>query len=261
MGDELAKIILLGSGAALSDASRENMYLVVQGKQSSILIDCAGSPIQRLLKARVPLDSIDHVILTHHHPDHVYGLPIFLMGLWLAGRKKVLHVYGLAETLHAARAMMDAFEWQEWHSLGSFPTEFHAVPRTENGVGKILDTPEFSVSATSTEHFVPTLALRFHSNVSGKSVAYSSDTDVSESVVALARGADLLIHEATTIDQPSKGHSSARQAGEQAQRAGVKNLVLVHLPPNGNIKEIHAAAAKAFDGKIFVGRDFASYKF
>lgn len=256
----MAKIILLGSGAALSDATRENMYLVVQGKHSSILIDCAGSPIQRLLKARVSLDSIDHVILTHHHPDHVYGLPIFLMDLWLAGRQKVLHVYGPEETLRAARAVMEAYEWQQWRSLGSFPTEFHTVPRTENGV-KILDTPEFSVSATSTKHFVPTLALRIDSNASGKSVAYSSDTDVSEAIVTLARGVDWLFHEATTVEQPSKGHSSARQAGEQAQRAGVKSLVLVHLPPNGDVKKIHAAAAKTFNGKIFVGRDFASYKF
>src|SRR5512141_407849 len=101
-------MILLGTGAALSDAHRENTYLVVQGEQTSILVDCAGSPIQRLLKARVPLDSIDHVILTHHHPDHIHGLPVLLLDLWLAKRKKTLHIYGLAETLRAAKAILSA---------------------------------------------------------------------------------------------------------------------------------------------------------
>src|SRR5512142_3537463 len=149
----MAQLILLGSGAALSDAGRENMYLVVHGESSSILVDCAGSPVQRLLKAKVPLDSIDHLILTHHHPDHIYGLPVLLMDLWLAGRKKVLHIHGLAETLRAARGVMHSFQWERWNEHGFFPVEFHMVP--DKGIGLIIVSPEFSVSATQTEHLIP----------------------------------------------------------------------------------------------------------
>lgn len=257
----MAKIILLGSGAALSDAKRENMYLVVQGKQSSILIDCAGSPIQRLLKAHVPLDSLDHVILTHYHPDHLYGLPILLMDFWLAGRQRVLRVHGLEETIRAARALLEAFDWKEWHSHGFFPTEFHTLNIPQSGIGSALETSEFKITATRTKHFVPTIAVKITSNATGRTIVYSSDTEVCDSLVEISRGADVLIHEATSVDAPTLGHSSAKEAGEQAQRAGVKELMLVHLPPNGDVRKIRAAAAKAFDGKIFVGRDFASYKF
>ena len=255
----MAQVIMLGTGAALSDAKRENTYLVAQGEKTSILVDCGGSPVQRLLKVGVPLDSIDHVILTHHHPDHLYGLSVFLLDLWLAGRKNVLHIYGLAETLRAAQAMMRAFEWERWREHGFFPVEFHRV--SKKGIELIIVTPEFSVSATPTEHLLPTIATRFVSTASGKTVVYSSDTMVCESIVALACDADMLFHEATSIDQAHYGHSSARQAGEQATRARVKQLVLVHLPPDGDVDEIHAAAASTFKGKIVVSKDFQKFKF
>ncbi len=255
----MAQVILLGTGAALSDATREHTYLVVQGETSSILIDCGGGPVQRLSKAGVALDSIDHLILTHHHPDHLYGVSVFLLDLWLAGRKKVLHIYGLPETLRATRAMMHAFEWERWFKVGYFPVEFHRVSNA--AISLQIVTPEFSVSTTTTKHLLPTIATRIVSRQSSKAIVYSSDTEVCDSVAELARGVDILFHEATTIDKPVLGHSSAAQAGAQAKRAGVKKLVLVHLPPDGDVKKIHAAAAKTFGGKTVVGKDFARFEF
>lgn len=257
----MPKLTLLGSGAALSDPSRENMYLVVQGEHAAVLVDCAGSPIQRLHKARVPLDAIDNVILTHHHPDHLYGLPIFMMDLWLAGRKKILHLYGLPETIRAARALLDAFDWGEWHQHGFFPTEFHTVDIPKNGIGSVFDTADFKITATRTVHFVPTIALKFDSPSTRKSLVYSSDAEVDHGVVELAKGADILLHEATSVTKKTPGHSSAREAGTQASRAGVKELVLVHLPPKGSIAKLRSAAQTTFKGKVVVGKDFMKIRF
>jgi len=255
----MAQVILLGTGAALSDETRENTYMVVEGDATSILIDCGGSPVQRLSKAGVGLERIDHLILTHHHPDHLYGVPVFLLDLWLAGRKKALHIHGLAETLHATRAMMHALEWERWFKAGFFPVKFHQA--SKDAIGLQIVTPEFSVSTTLTKHLLPTIATRVVSRQSGKSIVYSSDTQVCDPVVDLARGVDILFHEATTIDKTTLGHSSARQAGAQAKRAGVKKLVLVHLPPNGDAKKLYAAATQCFDGTVVVGKDFARFRF
>ncbi|MDE3087974.1 MAG: MBL fold metallo-hydrolase [Chloroflexota bacterium] len=255
----MAQVILLGTGAALSDETREHTYMVVQGNESAVLIDCGGGPVQRLSKAGVALDSIDHMILTHHHPDHLYGVSIFLLDLWLAGRKKVLHIYGLPETIRATRGMMHAFEWERWFNLGFFPVKFHRV--TRDAGRPLMATPDFSISTSATKHLLPTLATRFESSQSGKAIVYSSDTEVCDSVVDLARDADILFHEATTVNKAAVGHSSARQAGAQAQRAGVKKLVLVHLPPNGDVEKLRAAAKGCFSGRVTVGKDFARYEF
>lgn len=255
----MAQVILLGTGAALSDAVRENTFLAVQAESGSILVDAAGSPLQHLLRAGVPLDSLTHLILTHHHPDHIYGLSVLLLDLWLAGRKKVLHIYGLTETLRAARAMMHAFEWEKWRLHGFFPVEFHRVPKKNNQ--PVFATPDLVVTASPTKHLLPTIALRFTSASSGKSLVYTSDTMVCDSVVELACDANILLHEATTVDSPSFGHSSARQAGEQAARARVKELVLVHLPPDTPPEELRAAAEAGFSGKVIVARDMMRIKF
>ena len=255
----MAHVILLGTGAALSDETREHTYLVVKGKQSAMLIDCAGSPVQRLIKAGVALDRIEHLILTHHHPDHIYGVSVFLLDLWLAGRKKVLHVYGLAETLRATRALMRAFEWERWLQFGFFPIEFHRIPPRPRDA--LIVTPEFSISTTPTKHLLPTIAVRVESNASKKSITYSSDTEVCDAVENLARDSHTLFHEATTLNHSNGGHTSARQAGTQANRAGVKKLVLVHLPPHCDTTKWRAAAEKNFGGQVVVGKDFARFQF
>lgn len=255
----MPQVILLGTGAALSDDTRENTYLVVQGETGSILVDCAGSPTQRLLRAGIVLDSIDHLVLTHHHPDHIYGLSVLLLDLWLAGRKKTLHIHGLAETLRAARGMMHAFQWENWREHGFFPVEFHRV--SKGRIRTIATTSEFTVSAVETKHLIPSIALRITSTATTKSVTYSSDTMVCDSLVELACKSDILFHEATTVDKPTFGHSSARQAGEQATRAGVKELVLVHLPPDTPAEVLRAAARETFRGKLSVSKDFGRYRF
>ncbi|MCX7837921.1 MAG: MBL fold metallo-hydrolase [Anaerolineae bacterium] len=253
----MAQLILLGTGAALSDATREHTYLVVKGEREAILIDCAGSPVQRLLKAGVALDQIDHIILTHHHPDHIYGLSVLLLGMWLAGRKKPLSIYGLADTLRATRALMRAFEWERFKNF--FPIEFHRVPQRYHNAH--LVTAEFSVSSAPTRHIIPTIAVRIEARASRRAITYSSDTEVLDDVVNLARGSYILVHEATTLDTDSNGHTSARQAGEQATRADVKKLVLVHLPPECDVRAWRTAAQSTFTGTVIVGKDLMRLRF
>ncbi|MCL4395954.1 MAG: MBL fold metallo-hydrolase [Chloroflexi bacterium] len=255
----MAQVILLGTGAALSGPQREHTYLVVQGDAGSILVDCGGGPVQRLGRIGVGLDSIDHLIVTHHHPDHIYGLPILLLDFWLARRKKVLHIHGLPRALRAVRSIMHAFEWERWRDVGFFPVEFHPV--STQSISLQIVTPEFSVSTTAVQHLLPTIATRVVSTKSGKSFVYSSDTEVCESLVELARGVDILFHEATTVAKASPGHSSARQAGAQARRANAKKLVLVHLPPGVDERELHAQAQRSFGGPVVVGKDWARFRF
>jgi ribonuclease Z len=255
----MAQVILLGTGAALSDATREHTYLVAKGKQSALLIDCAGSPVQRLSRVGVALDWIDHLILTHHHPDHIYGVSVFLLDLWLAGRKQALHIYGLAETLRATRAMMHAFEWERWFKFDFFPVKFHRIPPTPRDA--LIVTPEFSVSTAPTKHLLPTVAVRVESNASQQSFTYSSDTQVCDAIARLARDSALLFHEATTLTQATGGHTSAQQAGAQAKRANARKLVLVHLPPKCNTQKWRAAARQSFGRPVTVGKDFARFTF
>jgi ribonuclease Z len=90
---------------------------------------------------------------------------------------------------------------------------------------------------------------------------YSADTEPCDSVQALAQGATLLIHEATT-PQPFAGHTTPRQAGQVAAQAGVDRLVLVHFSPRWTMsaaQAIEEVRAGGFVGDVEVGREFGVY--
>lgn len=253
----MAKLTLLGTGSALSGPDRENTYLLLQGASTNILIDCAGSPAQRLARVGVSPAQIDHLILTHSHPDHIYGLSVFMLNAWMTGRQVPLHVFGLAETLRGARLMLRAVEAQDWPQF--FKIHYHIIPRASPA--PILEQDEFSIITMPAVHFVPTMSLRITSAASGVSVMYTADTAPTENIITLAEGAKYLLHEATLLEGSDRGHSSALQAGEAATRAHAAELILVHLPPQVRPDEWHAAARRAFSGPIHVAADFDSFEF
>ncbi len=119
-----------------------------------------------------------------------------------------------------------------------------------------LRIAEFDILGAPTSHFVPTLALRFTDRNTGNTIAYSSDTAPDANVVALAKDADVFLHEATLLDTSSAGHSNAYEAGVDAAAANVRELVLLHVPPNVNPAQWREAANANFPGKVTVARDF-----
>ena len=217
----MTKLTILGTAAALPDPGTENTYMVVQGNQSAILIDCAGSPIQRLHAAGVPLDLLDGLILTHHHPDHIYGVSPFFLGFWLSGRKAPFHVYAPARTLHAAQGMMELLEWDDWPHRPA--VHFHEIPLEPNVT--VLDGPEFTITASPGKHMLPVVSLRIHSKESGGVLTYCCDTEPTPETTALAHGADIVIHECAGEEL---GHTGPRQAGAVAAQAETDRLVLIH---------------------------------
>jgi len=243
------QIIFLGTSNAIPAIGRENTHLLIRHNQESILVDCASNPIVHLQRGGVNPEQINHLILTHFHPDHVSGASLFLMDLWLLGRKRPLFIYGLEHTLSRLQAMMELYDWRTWP--GFFPLEYRVIPEVEKA--KVLTLDGLEIVASPVKHLLPTIGIRISFNHSQKVAAYSSDTEPCEEVVRLAKDADVLIHEAAGR---SIGHTSSRQAGEVAQKAGVKRLYLIHYPANLTKDELIQDARTAFEGEVFVCEDF-----
>jgi ribonuclease Z len=246
----MAKLIILGSSNAIADESHENTHMVLQGVERTILIDCVNNAILRL--GRVGLDHHDltDLILTHFHPDHVSGVPLLLMNMWLLGRRRPLDVFGLNHTLDRVEDMMEFYDWSTWPNF--FPLTYHHLP--ENDLTPVLESAEFGIYASPVCHLLPTIGLRFEVLQSGKTLAYSCDTKPCKQVVKLAAGVDLLIHEASGA---FPGHTSAAQAGEIAFKAGARALCLIHYPTGtNNSQSLVSQAKKHFHGDVFLAKDF-----
>lgn len=242
----MGRIVVLGSAYAIADEHRENTHLAIVEDDQVLLIDAPGSPVARLMRAGLSWQQIRGVIITHFHPDHVSGVPLLLMDLWLLGRKDPLVVYGPGHGIKRLQAMMDLYDWQRWP--GFYALEYEIVPEQE--MVCFIESPTWRVYASPVKHFLPTLGLRIE--LKNGTLAYSSDTEPCEAVIELARGAEVLIHEATG---EGAGHTSPAQAGEVARKAGVGSLYLIHTPPLAQPEAWVAQAREAFNGPVYLARD------
>jgi len=251
----VARVIALGTAAVVSSAAHANTYLVLEGERGFFLIDCADRPLVRIRRAGLAFQELRGLIITHFHPDHISGVPILLNNIWLLGRTNPLPVYGLQDVVERFETMMDLFRQDEWPDL--FPIPCHVVAEEMGAL--VLENDEFLITSGPVKHLVPTIGVRIENKRSGKVLTYSSDTEPCEATVELARGADILIHEAATN---TVGHSSAAQAGEIARRASAGRLVLIHYRPAPHKYEdwVEEAAA-AFGGQVELAQDFGEYEF
>jgi ribonuclease Z len=249
------KLIVLGSSAAVPDRSHLNSHLAIIDRDRTILIDCSGTQLLRLQEAGIAVESVTDIILTHFHPDHVGGMPLLLMNMWLLGRRELLSIHALDHCIDRLVKMMELYSWQ--FLPGLFPVSLGRVQEREQE--EVLIRDGLRITSSPVRHVMPNLGLRIEHLQHGQVITYSSDTEPCDAVVRLAQGAHTLIHEATG---EMVGHSSARQAGEIARRAGVSELVLIHYPVHeGDTPALLQEAGEAFNGPVRLAQDFMEIEF
>lgn len=251
----MAELLLLGTGAAFNDGSREPTMLALRGRQSTIVIDCGSNAIRQLQRLGVPLESIERLILTHSHADHTSGFGLLVEMLWLSGRRRPLPIHGPADAVDVARRLFGQWDTSGWEGLPEL--QWHEVPLE---VGAPIATgADLELTAAPGVHSVPVIGVRARDLHGGGVLVYGADGEPAPGILALARQADLLVHEATG---DFAGHSSAEGAAQLASEAGARRLVLVHLAPGTNDLQVQqAAAAKVFSGDVIIGHDLDRVEF
>jgi ribonuclease Z len=249
-----ARLIPLGT-TAIADPAHDNVYMVLDSGEMKILIDCGGSPSSRVMRAGLNFRDLDSLIVTHHHPDHIYGVPILLMNLWLLGRRGSFPIYGPQKTLSIIHQMMDLYEWDTWPDF--LRLDFREIPLVADT--PVLSDQIVSITASPVAHMIPAIGLRITNQQTGKVLVYTSDTMRDPCIVDLARDADILIHEATG---EYYGHSTGADAARDALEANAKQLVLIHYPSlRGDPEAVLKEAKATFQGPVELAEDFRVYEF
>ena len=242
----MSRITFLGTASAVPNRMHQNAHFILEAGQRVVLVDCSGNPVVRLEEAGIDPLRITDVVLTHFHPDHVSGLPLLLMDLWLMGRENALTIHGQAEDVAKARQIMALYDWEKWTTF--YPVDFHGLPAEENAI--LFEDEAISILASPVCHMIPAIGLRMQ--LPEGVVCYSTDTGPCEAVIRLASGADVLIHEASGA---APGHASAAEAGQVAAQAGVESLVLIHYPPDADPEALALEAGVAFSGDVLIAED------
>ncbi|NYF57936.1 ribonuclease BN (tRNA processing enzyme) [Micromonospora purpureochromogenes] len=205
-----------------------------------LLVDLGYATVPRLLE-HITADQVDAVFISHGHPDHCADLNPLLRARALRDDPPApLPVYALPGALDAVLAL-------DRPGMLAAAYVLHEIT-----VGSRLDIGPFRAQTRLLPHWVPNAGVRLAAG--DRVLAYTGDTGPSPDVVELARDADLLLAEATYVDEVPEDSrrylSSARQVGRQAADAGVRHLLLTHLWPGTDPAAARAAAGDRYDGEI-----------
>ncbi len=225
----------LGSGDWLQSKHNDNSCYTID---DNILIDCNSALVMNLLHCDIEPTSIDTIFFTHMHTDHMLGLCAFAQ-MWKIKRHDLggLTLIGPAATIRTAvmQALYftfcrkpDATEEELMQAIGHLPN----IVEVE-GEGR-LETDDYRVYYTDSDHSVPGLCYRFDHKATGKRLGISGDTKMLTKFADFWRLCDLLVYEcsygAGPLDENNEKcrHSSAREAAQVCIDCGARTLMLTH---------------------------------
>jgi ribonuclease BN (tRNA processing enzyme) len=274
------RLILLGTGGGprpRKATAASSQVIVVGG--AAYVIDCGDGVARQLASVGVPLTSLRHVFITHQHSDHNADYGNLLLLSWAAGLRTRVDTWGPPPLDEMTRLFfqMNAYDINtRIADEGRVPLAplVHAHEISKDAV--ILEDDQVKVTVALVEHppVVPAFAYRF--DTADRAIVISGDTARSENLIRLAKGAEVLVHEAMYVPAVDRivarvpnastlrqhlidSHTSAEDVGRVAQAAGVKMLVLSHLvPPDDPLvtDEMWIKAASAhFRGTVILGKD------
>jgi ribonuclease Z len=289
-------LVFLGTSGSMPTAQRAPTAILVRRGGERLLFDCAEGTQRQLLRSNVGLIELREIFLTHYHADHYLGLPGMLKTFALRGREVPITIFGppgLKDLFVALRRIFgkltypyELVELAPGESLdrGDYKLQTFSVNHGVSAIGyALVEAPRpgrFDVAAadelgvpegpqrgalqrgesvTLEDGRVVTPELVLGEPRTGRKLVLSTDTAPAQSVVDAARGADVLIHEATFAQEERDRaretlHSTAAEAAEVARSAEVGLLALTHLSNRYFGGEIEREAQEVFPDTV-VPRD------
>ena len=275
------RLILLGTaGGPRPRTTRSAPAQAIVVDDAVYVVDCGNGVARQLVLANLPLRDVRDIFITHQHSDHNADYGNLILIAWTAGLSTRLDTWGPPPLAR----MTDLFFEMNETDIRARTVDERRVPlrplvraHEVHGGGPVMHDENVRVTAALVHHppIVPAFAYRFDGE--DRSIVISGDTTPSDNLVALARRADVLVHEAlfnaAAVDRliasvPNAAdlrrsilshHTTAEEAGRIAAEAQVGTLVLSHLIPAEDPMVTDAmwidAARKHFGGRVIVGKD------
>jgi ribonuclease BN (tRNA processing enzyme) len=272
------RLILLGTagGPAPKVIGSAPAQAIVIGDRI-YLVDCGDGVARQMALAKLQFRDLRAIFITHQHSDHNAGYgPLFLLG-WTAGLSTV-DAYGPPPLEKMTRLLLEAYAFDIETRIadeGRPPLAPLIHAHDIAAAGEIFNDDRVKVTTALNRHPPIEHSFAYRFDAADRSVVISGDTNYSEAVIGLAKGADVLVHEAlyrpyfeeADTPQPRSvrqhiiaSHTHVEDVGRVAAAAGVKQLVLSHLVPSAPAGAVSdeqwlAGARKHYSGPVIIGRD------
>ncbi len=234
------KLTVLGCLGAYPYKNQGTTSYLLQSDGFNLLIDAGSATLVKLEEHLDPLD-LDAVILSHYHHDHIADLGV-LQYYWQLHPEKepgsILPIYGHTKDL-------THFEELTLPDVTKGCAYFEAEE---------LKIGPFIITFMETIHPVVCYAMRIVEESTGKILVFTGDSGYLESFADFAKDAALFLADTYlfTGNERHKAHFTSKEAGELAQAAKVKKLVLTHLPQFGDLEQLRSEAQEAAGPEVKV---------
>ena len=246
-------VTILGSGTCVPSLRRSSCSILMKIRDKYLLFDSGAGTMRKLLENGVEIFDVSFVFYSHFHPDHTAELvPFLFANKYPDGSRRNIPL-----TLMAGKGFEKFYDdlinvYGHWIELAPGLLTIVELDNTSYDM-RVFD--DFKVESLPVDHNPESIAYRI-TNSDGISIVYSGDTDVSENLVTLSKDADLLICESALPDELKvKGHLTPSLAGEIADRANVRKLVLTHFYPECDQVDIEKECRKTYSGPLLLAED------
>ena len=215
----------VGSGDSFGSGGRFQTCILVDGPRSRVALDFGTSSLIALAQQGIEPNSIDAVLLTHLHGDHCGGVPFLLIDAMLAARStRPLIVAGPHDLERRMGEIREALFPGSHVMTPKFPLRW-----LELEPGTPRDILDLVVTAQPARHTAETNPTALRVELDGKIVAYTGDTEWTDDVALVARGADLLIAECYHYEKPIKWHLNYPAIAAHRADFGARRVILTHM--------------------------------
>lgn len=272
----LFRLTLLGTGNPRPSPDRLGPAILVEAGSETLLIDAGRGATQRIFEigSGALLRSVDTVLLTHLHSDHLVGLPDLWLSGRIFGRHRPVRLLGPEGTVNLARhlELAFAFEVRVRTEDEGFPAEGGRFEARDVQAGVVLEGEGLQVRAFPVDHGPEVKpAFGYRLDFGGRFAVISGDTRPTEELVRWSRGADVVIHEVLSpeverrraqvvdpkaVEKIIARHTTPEQAGKLFAEAKPRLAVYTHVVPSpATAEDLIPPTRKHYDGPLAVGYD------
>lgn len=270
------RILMLGTGSPVPDPTAFGPATAITVGSRVFLVDAGAGVTRQLAAAGLPrIKEIEAAFFTHLHSDHTLGYPDLIFTTWIMGRRTSLRVYGPPGLRQMTSRLLDAWREDIDLRIGGLERETRewlAVDAREITAGAVYDSQGVRVTAFRVRHAEWRHAFGYRFDAPGRSITISGDAAPSETLIAAAKGTDVLIHEVYIESRlrpetrpggdrwpeyMRAAHTSNVELGRLASRINPGMLVLHHVLRMGGTDEELLAGIRAggYTGKVVIAKD------